>query len=86
MDETFSICIIRYEGSSCYAHFYFIYLSPEFIYSFIFLEFHSCLEFGLVWKEKLFEEDVRRTRDVFTYTTFFSVSSSCKKIDTKTAA
>ena len=43
-------------------------------------------EFGLVWKEKLFEEDMRRSRDVFTYTTFFSVSSSCTKIDTKTAA
>ena len=64
----------------------FIYLSPEFIYSFIFLEFHTCLEFGLVWKKKLFEKDMRRTRDVFTYTTFFSVSSSCMKIDAKTAA
>ena len=42
-------------------------------------------EFRLVWKEKLFEEDMRRSRDVFTYTTFFSVSSSCMKIDTKTA-
>ena len=67
--------------------FLFFYLSPEFIYLFIyFLEFHTCLEFGLVWKEKLLDEDMRRTRDVFTYTTFFSVSSSCMKIDTKTAA
>ena len=78
MDETFSICIISYEGSSC--------LFYLFIYLFIFLEFYTCLEFGLVWKEKLLEEDMRRTRDVFTYTTFFSVSSSCMKIDTKTAA
>ena len=42
--------------------------------------------FGLVWKEKLFEEGMRRSREVFTYPTFFSVSSSWMKIDTKTAA
>ena len=38
--------------------------------------------FGLVWKEG----DIRRSREeVFTYAAFF-VSSSCVKIDTKTAA
>ena len=41
--------------------------------------------FSLVWKEKLFEGDVRRSREkVFTYTAFFGLSS-CEKIDTKTA-
>ena len=64
----------------------FIYLLNLFIHLFFWNFIHICLEFGLVWKEKLFEEDMRRTRDVFTYTTFFSVSSSSMKIDTKTAA
>ena len=39
MDETFSICIIRYEGSSCYAHFYFIYLFIYLLNLFIHLFF-----------------------------------------------
>ena len=41
--------------------------------------------FGLVWKEKLFEGNMRRRREeVFTYAAFF-VSSSCVKIDLYTS-
>ena len=54
-----------------------------------FYEFHSIHGFGLVWKEKLFKADMRRsTEEVFTYAAFFSVSlrEVNVKIDTKTAA
>ena len=37
-----------------------------------FYEFHSIHGFGLVWKEKLFKADMRRsTEEVFTYAAFF---------------
>ena len=36
-----------------------------------FYEFHSIHGFGLVWKEKLFEGDMRSTEEVFTYAAFF---------------
>ena len=52
-----------------------------------FYEFHSIHGVGLVWKEKLFKGDMRRsTEEVFTYAAFFFVSLREVKIDTKTAA
>ena len=52
-----------------------------------FYEFHSIHGFGLVWKDKLFEGDMRSTEEVFTYAAFFFfVSLREVKIDTKTAA
>ena len=54
--------------------------SSNFTHAQFFSEFQN--GFGLVWKEG----DIRRSREeVFTYAAFF-VSSSCVKIDTKTAA
>ena len=52
-----------------------------------FYEYHSIHGFGLVWKDKLFEGDMRSTEEVFTYAAFFFFVSLCEvKIDTKTAA
>ena len=52
-----------------------------------FYEFHSIHGVGLVWKEKLFKRDMRRsTEEVFTYAALFFVSLREVKIDTKTAA
>ena len=46
-----------------------------------------CNGFGLVWKEKLFEEDMMRGREeVFTYAAFFCVYTLLVKINTKIAA
>ena len=51
-----------------------------------FYEFHSIHGVGLVWKEKLFKGDMKRsTEEVFTYAVFFFVSLREVKIDTKTA-
>ena len=60
------------------------YTSAQYFY-----EFHSIHGFGLVWKEKLFKGDMRRsTEEVFTYAAFFFVSlrEVNVKIDTKKTA
>ena len=49
MDETLSIYLIRVKGSSYYTHAQFF--------------LNSIHGFGLVWKEKLFEGDMRRSRE-----------------------